>query len=210
LKRANLLILLCVVTSLFYWFVSPQIVEQLLVFRASRFLQGYVWTLITALFVHANPIHLIGNMLFLYVFGNTLEDTLGGGKMAAAFFTGGVLSFIPSAFFYGFDVAMLGASGAIFTLTAAVMLIKPLKFSWVFFMPLGLVAILYFLYNTLAVYYQVGGSVGYVAHVAGFLIGVPFGIALSPRWAKNLLITILLLALYMILIFTIESLPEPF
>jgi len=200
------LILLCVAVSLFYWFVSPKLVERLLVFRASRLLRGEVWTPLTALFVHADPVHLIGNMLFLYVFGNTLEDTLGGRKMATAFFTGGVLSFVLSALFYGLDVVMAGASAAIFTLTAVVMLAKPLKFSWLFLMPQGLVAILYFLYNTLAVYYGVPGSVGYVAHVIGFLIGIPFGIVWGRRWAKNLLVTILLLTLYMILVFTMESL----
>ncbi len=206
MKRANVLILLCAVASLSYWFVSPELVEQLLVFRASRFVQGDVWTPLTALFVHANSLHLIGNMLFLYVFGNTLEDTLGGGKMAAAFFTGGILSFIPSALFYGSDAAMMGASAAIFTLTAVVMLTKPLKFSWLFLMPQGLVAILYFLYNISAAYYEIPGSVGYVAHVAGFLIGIPFGIVWSRRWIKNLLIAILLLTLYMILIFSVKSL----
>jgi len=205
-----MLILLCVAISLFHWFVNPKLVEQLLMFRASRFLQGEVWTPLTALFVHANPIHLIGNMLFLYVFGNTLEDALGGGKMIAAFFTGGVLSFILSTLFYGLDVAMVGASAAIFTLTAVVMLTKPLKFSWLFLMPQGLVAILYFLYNVLAVHYEVPGRVGYVAHVAGFLIGIPFGVLWSRRWAKNLLITILLLTLYIILIFAMESLLELF
>jgi len=180
--------------------------EQLLVFRASRFLQGDVWTPLTALFVHANPIHLVGNMLFLYVFGNTLEDALGRGKMTAAFFTGGVLSFISSALFYGSDVVMMGASAAIFTLTALVMLTKPLKFSWLFFLPQGLVAILYFLYNILAVYYEVPGNVGYVAHIAGFLIGILLGMTWSRRWLKNLLITTLLLTLYLILIFTMDTL----
>ena len=120
---------------------------------------------------------------------------------------GGVCSFIFSVPFYGSATAMIGASAAIFTLTATVMLTKPLKFSWLFLMPLGLVALLYFLYNLLAVYYLVQGNVGYVAHVIGFLIGLLFGIMWSRgRWVKNLLITILLLILYAILMFTIGTL----
>lgn len=201
-----MLILLCIATSLFYWFVKPELVDRFLVFSAAEFLEGEVWTIFTALFVHANFIHLLGNMLFLYVFGNTLEDTLGAGKMTTAFFIGGAGSFLLSALFYGLDAAMVGASAAIFTLTAIVMLTKPLKFSWLFLMPQGLVAILYFIYNILAVYYAVPGGVGYLAHVIGFLIGFPFGVAWSRRWARNLVITILLLVLYVMLMSTLGPL----
>lgn len=129
---------------------------------------------------------------------------MGTEETLAAFLVGGIFSFILSTHSYGLNVTMVGASAAIFTLTAAVMLIKPLKFSWIFFMPLGLVAILYFLYNLLAVYYGVGGSVGYVGHVIGFLVGVPFGIALSKgKWLINLAITLLLLALYIAIAYLI-------
>jgi len=101
---------------------------------------------------------------------------------------------------------MAGASAAIFTLAAVVMLIKPLKFSWLFFMPLGLVAILYFVYNLIAAYTMVQGNVGYVAHIIGFLIGCPFGIAWSQRrWLRNLLISIFLLIFYVIIIFIFQT-----
>ena len=205
MKRTNLLIILCVFISLFYWLVDSTIVDQFLVFRASDFLMGKVWTVITALFIHVNFLHLIGNTLFLFVFGNTLENTLGARKMVLTFFIGGISSFILSSFFYGIDVSMAGASAAIFTLAAVVMLIKPLKFSWLFFMPLGLVAILYFVYNLLAVYTAVQGNVGYVGHIIGFLIGFPLGIAWSQRrWLRNLLISIFLLMVYVIVIFIIQ------
>ena len=205
-----MIIFLCIAVSLFSWFMNPIMTDQFFIFRAAEFFRGEVWTPVTALFVHANLVHLIGNMIFLYVFGNTVEDALGKKEMATAFFVGGVCSFIFSVPFYGLDVSMMGASAAIFTLTATVMLIKPLKFSWLFLMPLGLVAILYFVYNLLAVYYMAQGTVSYVGHAIGFLIGVPFGIAWSRRkWAINLSITILLLILYVALTFTIEHLFGP-
>lgn len=204
LKKANMLIVLCVVVSLFYWFVNPGFVDRFLVFSGDYFLKGWVWTPLTALFVHADLAHLLGNMLFLYAFGNTLEDELGARKMAAAFFIGGAFSFVLSVPFYGGDAGMVGASAAIFTLTAAVMLTKPLKFSWFFLMPLGLVAVIYFLYNSVVVYLMLQGAitqsnVGYVSHVIGFAIGFPFGMAWSRRWARNLLITVVLLIGYIIL-----------
>jgi membrane associated rhomboid family serine protease len=65
--------------------------------------------------------------------------------MMIAFFPGGILSPILSLCFYELSVVMAGASAAIFTLITIVMLIRPLKFSRIFLMSLGLVVILYFL-----------------------------------------------------------------
>ena len=78
--------------------------------------KGRVLTLVAALFVHANVLHLVGNMLFLFVFGNTLEKTVGPGKYLMVFFTGGILSFILSLPFMPHGTGMLGASAAIFSL----------------------------------------------------------------------------------------------
>ena len=171
-------------------------------------MHGSLWTPVTTLFVHANWAHLIGNIVFLSVFGNVFEKEAGGKVTLTAFLVGGVGSLIISTFYYGSDVAMIGASGAIFTLAAAAMLINPLKLSLAFlFIPLGLVAILYFIFNVLAVAWGLGGNVGYVAHVAGFLIGVPFGIAFSKgRWLRNLGITLLLLIIFVVIINVIQVL----
>lgn len=210
MKRTNTLILICVLASLFYWYVSPDVVTDFLVFKGTDFSQGKFWTPVTAIFIHGDFVHLIGNMLFLYVFGNTLEDEFGAEKTLGVFFVGGVFSFISSSFFYGFETVMIGASAAIFTIMAIVMLTKPLKFSWLFFMPLGLVALLYLLFNVAATYYRVGGTVGYLAHIIGFVIGFPFGVAWSRgKWVRNLLITILVLIAYafvMILLISILNL----
>lgn len=139
-------------------------------------------------------------MLFLYVFGNTMEEDLGATKTLGAFFFGGVASFLLSLLFYNPATPLIGASAAIFTLSAIVMLVKPLKFSILFFMPQGLVAILYFVYNAVAVYYGAGGNVAYIAHVIGFAVGIPFGLAWSKNWLKNLLITIALLVIFLIVV----------
>lgn len=210
MRKANLLILLCAAVSLYGWYVDPGFVNAYLAFSGAAFLQGFVWTPLTALFVHADLAHLLGNMLFLYVFGNTLEEEVGAGRTVAAFFLGGAVSFLLSVPFYGPEVSMVGASAAIFTLTAAVMLVKPLRFSWFFLMPLGLVAILYFLYNSAVVYLMARGvmessHVGYVSHVIGFGVGLPLGVAWSPRWVRNLLITMALLAVYVVLVAMLNS-----
>ena len=190
------MIVMCILVTLSTFYLSPDFVSESLVFSGNNLLEGRFWTLGTALFVHANIIHLVGNVIFLYVFGNTLEDELKSAKTLAVFFVGGVVAFLVSLFYYGPDVSMVGSSAAIFALIAVVMLVKPLRFSLIFLMPLGLVAILYFIYNVLAVHYMIQGSVAYISHVVGFAVGVPFGIAWSKQWKLNLLITFGLLILY--------------
>ena len=204
LKDTNKLIVICALVTLFLWAVPS--VTNFLVYSGSGLANGAFWTLITALFIHVNLLHLIGNMVFLYVFGNAVESSAGGKMTMTVFLVGGVGSFLVGTYFYGYDCVMVGASAAIFALAAAAMLMKPLKSSLLFFfMPLGLVAILFFSFNLLAVYFSVGGNVGYVAHVAGFLIGIPFGMFLSKgKWVKNLGITMLLLVAFLAVIYLIS------
>ena len=200
MKKINWIIIICIVTSVLYWYFDYDGLFEYLVFSGNNLLKGWVWTLVTSLFLHADILHLAGNMIFLFVFGNALEKELDASKTLAAFFFGGAASFLLSPFFYGSATPIIGASAAIFTLTAVVMLVKPLKFSFVFFMPLGLVAIIYFLYNIGAVYFGTEGNVAYISHLIGFVIGIPFGISWSEKWALNLLITIGLSFLYLFIV----------
>ena len=164
--------------------------------------KGRVLTLVAALFVHGNVLHLFGNMLFLFVFGSTLEEAVGSTRYLMVFFSGGMLSFILSLPFMPHETGMLGASAAIFTVAGCVVLVNPLKFSWLFLAPQGLVAIIYFVYNVVVVAEKsrIPGydpHVAYVAHIIGFIVGVPFGVAFSDRWKRNLLITLLLFGIYL-------------
>lgn len=205
MKTTLLLILTCIAASLWAWQQEPAFAERNLIFSLSNLEKGRVWTAVAALFVHANVLHLFGNMLFLFVFGSTLEKTVGPQKLLAIFFIGGFTSFILGLAFLPRGTGMLGASAAIFALAGCVMLVRPLKFSWIFLAPQGLIAILYFIYNLVVVYEKsrIPGydpQVAYVAHVIGFLTGLPFGIALSDHWKRNLLITLLLLGMYLALV----------
>jgi membrane associated rhomboid family serine protease len=207
MKTTTLLILTCILVSLVAWSADPGF-EDWLVYSGERLADGAFWTLFTSLFVHFDLLHLLGNLLFLFVFGRAFEEEAGGSATAAAFFAGGVIAFLGSSFYYGAGVAMVGASGAIFTLAAAAMLVKPLKLSAAFFfIPLGLVAALYFIFNVFAVVLEFGGNVGYVAHVAGFVVGIPFGIAYSKgKWAQNLAIVVLMLVVFAAIIALLQHL----
>jgi membrane associated rhomboid family serine protease len=205
LKTNSLLILACIAASLWAWQQDPAFAQGNLIFSLSNLEKGRLWTLVTALFVHANVLHLFGNMLFLFVFGNTLENTTSPGRLLTIFFTGGLVSFILGLAFMPRSAGMLGASAAIFSLAGCVMLVRPLKFSWLFLAPQGLIAIIYFIYNVVVVYEKsrIPGydpQVAYVAHIIGFVTGLPFGIALSDHWKKNFLITLLLLGVYLAIV----------
>jgi membrane associated rhomboid family serine protease len=198
LRKINFVIIFCILFSLISWLSNPDFIFQYLAFSGNNLLMGKVWTLITSLLLHGDILHLAGNMLFLYVFGNTMEEELGATKTLGSFFFGGIVSFLLSLLFYDPATPLIGASAAIFTLSAIIMLIKPLKFSILFFMPQGLVAILYFVYNAIAVYSDAGGNVAYIAHLIGFAVGIPFGMAWSKNWLKNLLISIAVLIVFLI------------
>ncbi|MGA2972298.1 MAG: rhomboid family intramembrane serine protease [Candidatus Bathyarchaeia archaeon] len=206
MRATNILILVCILVTLYSWTLDPASVDHYLAFSLTNLQGGRVWTLVTAIFVHASLLHLLGNMVFLYVFGNTLESVTNSSRnMLAAFFLGGILSFPLSLPFFPPGSTFVGASAAIFTLTAVVMLMKPLRWSWLLLMPVGLVAILYFLYNGLAVYYQQQSDVAYVSHVIGFSLGLPLGIAWSTQWKRNLLISIGLLMVYFVLLYLVTQ-----
>ncbi len=192
----NLLLVTSFALSVISWSAPSPFVVDNLALNLVNLTSGRYWTIVVSIFVHASPTHLIGNMCFLYVFGRTLERELGQARTLILFLFGGISSSLLALLVYPPTASIVGASGAIFTLTSVTMLTKPLKFSILFLLPQGLVAILYFLYSLAALQYLVESPVAHVAHVIGFLVGIPFGIRWSRRWKRNLTITVLLLVAY--------------
>ena len=204
MKASSWTIILCFLVT-FTAFVFPGLVN-FLAFTPADLYRLRLWTLVTALFLHSSLLHLLGNMIFLFVLGRTLERVTNSKRFLTVFLVGGTLSFILSVPFYDPDVLMLGASAAIFSVASAVMLITPLTFSIIFLAPVGAVALLYFLYNVLAVYYGISGNVAYISHIIGFALGIPFGIRWSRNWKRNLGLSIILLLIYMVLTWIIARL----
>src|SRR5256712_12014292 len=128
LRSNYLLILGCIGASLWTWSLlpnSPSFVEQNLVFSYNNLQAGRLWTLVTTLFVHGSPIHLLGNMMFLFVLANTMEKTIGAHAHMVVFCTRGLTTFLLSMRFFPGDTGMIGASAAIFPLATSVMLTGP-------------------------------------------------------------------------------------
>lgn len=148
------------------------------------------FSVLTAMFLHGSWMHLLGNMLFLFVFGNNIEDRLGKVRYLLFYL---VCGFAAS---YGFALAqpdstdtLIGASGAIAGVLGAYLVLWPTARVWslvpfLFFIPLRLPAwlVLGLWFAIQAAYsagYGVGaGSVAYLAHVVGFAVGALLAIPL--------------------------------
>ena len=137
--------------------------------------------ILTSMFVHAGPLHLAGNMLFLWVFGNNIEDALGAPKFVAFYLLCGVLAgLIHTALNATSLYPTVGASGAIAGVLGAYLVLFPrarvltLAFFVVVPLPAVLVLGLWFVLQLFTGASQQigGGGVAWGAHVGGFVVGM--------------------------------------
>lgn len=160
-----------------------------------------VWRIITSLFLHASASHLFFNMLGLYFFGKVLEGEVKPKKFLLIYFLSGIAGNLV----YGFtsSTMVVGASGCVFGLMGFAMLMKPKKMInfYVFPLPLGVIAILYAVVETLLVYFgEAVSGVAHVAHVAGLVIGVLFAFRIDKKRAgKGLLWLVAFFAILILL-----------
>jgi membrane associated rhomboid family serine protease len=154
---------------------------------------------ITAMFLHASWDHILGNMLFLAIFGKNVEDAFGHLRYLAFYFAGGLASTaaqtgVTLLFGSRADARApnLGASGAIAAVLGAFFLLYPKAriLTFIGWFPVKVPAWLYlgawFLYQLVAGNFGLlsagqGGGVAFFAHIGGFL----FGILFARRWAAS-------------------------
>ena len=155
-------------------------------FVPSRFLANPLadfLTLFTAMFMHAGWLHLGGNMLYLWIFGDNVEDRFGHVKFIIFYLICGlVATFAQLAFSIGSDVPNLGASGAIAGVLGAYILLFPkssvrvLQGSRVIqvsaLIVIGIWIVLQFFSGIGSIVSTVQtGGVAYMAHIGGFVAG---------------------------------------
>lgn len=144
-------------------------------------------TIVTAMFLHAGWLHIGGNMLFLWVFGDNVEDRFGHALYAVFYlFAGVVASVIQGAVDPGNLVPVVGASGAVAGVLGAYIVWFPgatvfAIFPVFFFIPLPVPAVimigLWFVQNLFAGYATLGSAgtpdagVAWFAHIGGFVFG---------------------------------------
>ena len=151
---------------------------------------GLSW--ITAMFLHGSWDHILGNMLFLAIFGKNVEDAFGPVRYLALYFAGGFFAMLTQTamtLLFGTaaegQVPELGASGAIAAVLGAYFILYPGSRVRTYIFPVFLVQIpawvflgLWFLYQLIEANFGLfsasanGGGVAFFAHVGGFLFGL--------------------------------------
>ena len=146
-------------------------------------------TLLTSMFMHGSLMHLLGNMWFLWIFGDNVEDDLSHGRYLAFYLVTGLiasLSHVISTFVLGDNpyIPSLGASGAISGVMGAYLVLHPqrrvrvIMFRMLTDVP-GYVAVgLWFAFQLISAFGVIGqgpasgGGVAFMAHIGGFIAGV--------------------------------------
>lgn len=179
-------------------FLIPTDISYALVPREISQGRGYA-TFLTSMFLHANLIHLGGNMLFLWIFGNNVEDRLGHLPFLAFYLLAGVAgSALQIAIDPTSEVPSVGASGAISGVMGAYLVWFPtarvvsLVFlgifitliripAWIFIGYWAVLQVVLGLTGLTVVRAQDQGGVAYFAHIGGFLTGLAVGLAFLRR-----------------------------
>jgi membrane associated rhomboid family serine protease len=157
-------------------------------------------TVFTSMFLHGGWMHLIGNMLFLWVFGNNIEAAMGHVKYAAFYLLCGIAAFFAQALpDTASQIPMIGASGAISGVLGAYLLLYPrarvLIVIPIFFilktmrLPAMLVLGIWFVMQLVSSVLNAGqeGGVAFGAHIGGFVAGMVL-VGLFKKSSVNLLI----------------------
>lgn len=153
---------------------------------------------IASMFIHAGWLHLIGNMLFLFVFGRSVEDRFGHGGFLLMYFISGFGAAATDILFnVGSQVPTIGASGAIAGILGAYLISFPTArittliplfiIFWTVQLPALVVLLYWFLiqfvagFQMLAIESATKGGVAWWAHVGGFMLGMILALAVPKR-----------------------------
>jgi len=151
-------------------------------------------TLFTSMFLHGGWFHLGGNMLFLWIFGNNIEDLLGGPRYLLLYLASGVAAALVQALAAAHSsVPMLGASGAIAGVLGAYLVTYPranvhcfvwiVIFFWIVTVPAWILLGLWFAVQLISGLEASSATPGvaFWAHVGGFSTGIILFLLLRPR-----------------------------
>jgi len=140
-------------------------------------------TLMTSMFLHGSWMHLLGNMLYLWIFGNNIEDAMGHAKFVVFYILSGILAALSHALTDpSSQVPMVGASGAISAVLGAYLLLFPHAHVLVLLPVIGIIRVaagivlgMWFITQLISGGMSVGatgGGVAFFAHIGGFIAGM--------------------------------------
>jgi membrane associated rhomboid family serine protease len=163
-------------------------------------------TIFTSMFLHGGLFHVAGNMLYLWIFGDNVEDTIGHGRFLGFYLLAGVAAALAQIVVHpGSRIPMVGASGAVSGVLGAYLLLFPyasvlilviLGFfvrivRWPAMIVLGLWIVVQFINGLItarasAVGGEVTGGTAWFAHIGGFLAGIILLFLMRPRRGARL------------------------
>jgi membrane associated rhomboid family serine protease len=145
-----------------------------------------ILTIFTSMFMHGGWLHILGNMLFLWIFGNNVEDSMGRPRFILFYLLGGIIaalgqtlihpsSAIPTLGASGATAAVLGGYALLFPRARVITVVIIIFFFTLLELPALLVLGLWFALQALTAATTAnlgGGGVAYFAHIGGFLFGL--------------------------------------
>ena len=182
-----------------YQVTLPQPLLEQFVMQYALVSADFNWTsVLTSMFLHGGWMHVIGNMLYLWIFGDNVEDRLGHGRFLLFYLVSGCFAALLQVLINPFsEVPMLGASGAIAGVMGAYFVLYPESrvltavFIFIFFDLVEIPAIfflgIWFLLQlvsgvgSLGVSNAAGGGTAFWAHIGGFVVGGLVGAVLRRR-----------------------------
>jgi membrane associated rhomboid family serine protease len=157
--------------------------------------EGLPWvpewaTPLTSIFLHGSLVHLLGNMLFLWVFGDNVEDAMGHARFLAFFLLCGAAAGLTHALVTPDETRpLIGASGSVSGVVAAYLVLYPRVRLWGLFLtgiPLRVPAYgaigFWFLLQLLSAFFSGEAAVGWFAHLGGFVAGAALVFPLRKRY----------------------------
>lgn len=149
---------------------------ELFILNSKAVLGFQIWRFLTAIFLHADIIHLLLNTVALMFFGFVAEGKLGSRNFLLAYFGTGIIANIIAVNFYS---SSLGASGAIYGIIGVLAIVAPFMMIWAFglLMPMIVAAVIYAIADLLRTLgYMNPGNIGTIAHLSGIGFGILLGI----------------------------------
>ena len=182
---------------------QPNLITYYFGFKPASFFNSFenpsfppLLTLLTSIFMHGGWMHLIGNMMYLVIFADNIEDVFGTKKFIVFYFLAGVFASLSQALLnLSSEVPMIGASGAIAGVLGAylyyfprakILVLVPFFIFFTIRVPASILLIFWFIFQFLNLS-NIESSVAWMAHIGGFIFGYIFSVinGKKPRKKKG-------------------------
>jgi len=181
--RMPVMTIALVVFNVFFFFLSfsdPEFFFKTFAFSFDNLFNGRLYTIFTSMFLHQGLVHLLGNVWFLWVFGENLESRMGSLRFLFFYFLCGTAAVLAYALTEDKSALLIGASGAIAGIMGAYLVlfpgnkiraVVPLIFFWT---TVSISAFVFLMVWFIIQIFSLGlaDMVAYSSHIGGFLFGM--------------------------------------